>query len=67
MQGNPNVGQFCIDKVLGSAVKGNTQKGLFFRGSSALPFGHKIRHVEELMMYLLHNPGDGNAAHATVY
>ena len=65
MLGNANVGQFCIDKVLGNAVIGNKQKGLFFRGASALPFGANIRHVDDLMMHLLNNTGDDNDAHAT--
>jgi len=65
MLGNANVGQFCIDKVLGNAVIGNKQKGLFFRGASALPFGANIRQVDDLMMHLLNNTGDDNDAHAT--
>ena len=53
MQGNASAGQFCIDKVLGQAVTGDVEKGLFFRGAAELPFGQDIRHVDELMMHLL--------------
>jgi nitronate monooxygenase len=66
MLGNANVGQFCIDQVLASAVRGNKQKGLFFRGASALPFGSSIRHVRDLMMHLLNNTGDSSDAHPSV-
>ncbi len=51
--GNSSWGQFCIDKVLGSALTGNVQKGLFFRGAGALPFGNQIRPVIELITQLL--------------
>ena len=46
-------GQFCIDTRLAYALKGDIKKGLFFRGSEALPFGPAIRPVAELMDYLL--------------
>jgi nitronate monooxygenase len=36
-------GQFCIDKQLASALRGEVNKGLFFRGVGALPFGDQIR------------------------
>jgi nitronate monooxygenase len=46
-------GQFCIDKQLASALRGDVKKGLFFRGVGALPFGSEIRGVAELMRRLL--------------
>jgi nitronate monooxygenase len=51
--GNAAWGQFCIDKVLGHAVAGHTDKGLFFRGAGKLPFGDAIRPVHDLMQWLL--------------
>ena len=51
--GNPAMGQFCIDQQLGHAMAGETDKGLFFRGAGALPFGREIRSVEALMEYLI--------------
>ena len=51
--GNAAWGQFCIDKVLGHAVAGHVDKGLFFRGAGKLPFGDAIRPVHELMQWLL--------------
>jgi nitronate monooxygenase len=49
------MGQFCIDKQLGHALSGEVDKGLFFRGAAALPFGEEIRPVRDLMAYLLGN------------
>ncbi len=46
-------GQFCIDKQLASALRGDVRKGLFFRGVGALPFGAEIRSVRELMARML--------------
>jgi len=46
-------GQFCIDKVLGSAVKGDLKHGLFFRGAGRLPFAAQIRPVRELLEWLI--------------
>ncbi|MCL4745970.1 MAG: nitronate monooxygenase family protein [Burkholderiaceae bacterium] len=46
-------GQFCIDSQLAAAVRGEIGKGLFFRGSSSIPFGAAIRPVRELIEYLL--------------
>ena len=46
-------GQFCIDKQLAAAVRGDVKKGLFFRGVGALPFGHDICSVQALMTRLL--------------
>ena len=46
-------GQFCIDKQLGAALRGDVKKGLFFRGSGALPFGPQIRSVRELVERML--------------
>jgi len=48
-----NAGQFCIDSQLVAALKGNLNKGLFFRGSESLPFGNTIRPVQALIDYLL--------------
>lgn len=43
--GDASIGQFCIDQQLGHTFDGDTQKGLFFRGAGALPFGTQIRSV----------------------
>ena len=53
--GTAAMGQFCIDKQLGHALSGEVDKGLFFRGAAALPFGEEIRPVHDLMAYLLGN------------
>jgi nitronate monooxygenase len=47
------VGQFCIDLKLAQALRGDVERGLFFRGAGKLPFGQAIRPVRELMHYLL--------------
>jgi nitronate monooxygenase len=46
-------GQFCIDKQLAAALRGDVKKGLFFRGVGELPFGQDIRSVRELMAQLI--------------
>ena len=46
-------GQFCIDNQLAAALRGDTRKGLFFRGTGVLPFGDQIRSVRELLHKLL--------------
>jgi len=51
--GLDKAGQFCIDSQLVAALKGDVNKGLFFRGSESLPFGSEIRTVQELIGYLL--------------
>ena len=51
--GNASWGQFCIDKSLGHALAGHTDRGLFFRGAGRLPFGTQIRPVHELMEWLV--------------
>lgn len=51
--GNAEVGQFCIDKQLAEAQKGDVSKGLFFRGAGVLPFGNQIRPVEDLLNWLV--------------
>jgi nitronate monooxygenase len=51
--GNASWGQFCIDKMLGHALAGQTHMGLFFRGAGKLPFGSQIRSVLELMQWLM--------------
>lgn len=50
-------GQFCIDTQLAFALQGDVGRGLFFRGSEALPFGSAIRSVKDLMNLILNgNP-----------
>jgi len=51
--GVATMGQFCIDQQLGHAYAGQTEKGLFFRGTGRLPFGSRIATVQELMTWLL--------------
>lgn len=51
--GIAKIGQFCIDLKLAQAVRGDVERGLFFRGKGKLPFGEAIRPVAELMHYLL--------------
>lgn len=51
--GIAKMGQFCIDSQLAAALRGDINKGLFFRGSESLPFGEAIRSVRELLEYLL--------------
>ncbi len=51
--GVSTMGQFCIDRQLGHALTGDTDRGLYFRGAGTLPFGKQIRSVEELMRCLL--------------
>jgi nitronate monooxygenase len=51
--GDARAGQFCIDRQLGYALEGDTERGLFFRGSEALPFGNAIRPVRDLLAWLL--------------
>jgi nitronate monooxygenase len=52
--GLEQIGQFCIDLKLAAALRGEVDKGLFFRGNGRLPFGNAIRPVHELLDYLLH-------------
>jgi nitronate monooxygenase len=49
-------GQFCIDTQLAAALAGDFAKGLFFRGTGALPFGQHIVSVRQLIERLL-TPG----------
>jgi nitronate monooxygenase len=51
--GLPGWGQFCIDHQLAAALRGEADKGLFFRGVGALPFGAQIRSVRDLLERLL--------------
>lgn len=51
--GHAQWGQFCIDNQLAAAMRGDTRKGLFFRGVGALPFGDQIRSVRALLQQLL--------------
>ena len=51
--GISKMGQFCIDSQLAAAMRGDINKGLFFRGSESLPFGSAIRPVRELLDYLV--------------
>jgi nitronate monooxygenase len=61
--GLPGWGQFCIDARLASALRGETDKGLFFRGAGPLPFGDRIATVRALIERLL-TPGLWPAAGA---
>ena len=54
--GLPGWGQFCIDARLAAALRGEIDKGLFFRGAGALPFGERIATVRALIERLL-TPG----------
>jgi nitronate monooxygenase len=49
-------GQFCIDTQLAAGLRGDLKKGLFFRGTGALPFGERIVAVRQLVERLL-TPG----------
>ncbi len=51
--GLARAGQFCIDAQLVAALKGDVNKGLFFRGAEPLPFGNEIRPVRDLIAYFL--------------
>jgi nitronate monooxygenase len=51
--GTAGWGQFCIDRQLSAALRGDVGKGLFFRGTGALPFGQCIVPVRDLMERLL--------------
>lgn len=53
--GNPDAGQFCIETQLAAAQRGDVKRGLFFRGTEALPFGEQIRSVHELLEWLVGN------------
>lgn len=59
--GHATWGQFCIDHQLAAALRGDVDRGLFFRGRGPLPFGAEIRSVADLMTRLL-TPGAGCAA-----
>lgn len=65
--GLPQAGRFCIDHHLAAALRGDVDRGLFFRGSEAVPFGAAIRPVKELIGYLMDEPARllRAAAHAT--
>jgi nitronate monooxygenase len=54
--GLPGWGQFCIDQRLAAALRGEVDKGLFFRGTGTLPFGERIATVRALIERLL-TPG----------
>lgn len=62
--GLAKAGQFCIDHQLAAALRGDLEKGLFFRGAGRLPFGEQIRSVKELIDYLVTGvkPADMQAA-----
>ena len=51
--GLARAGQFCIDHHLAAALRGDVERGLFFRGSESLPFGAEIRPVRDLVGHLL--------------
>ena len=54
--GLPQAGQFCIDHHLAAALRGDVERGLFFRGSESVPFGAEIRPAAELIDHLLERP-----------
>jgi nitronate monooxygenase len=54
--GLAKVGQFCIDNQLAAALRGDRDKGLFFRGAERLPFGDAIRPVRDLLQFLVGTP-----------
>jgi nitronate monooxygenase len=60
--GNAKAGQFCIDTRLAYALKGDVQRGLFFRGSERLPFGEEIRPVRDLVRLVLNGERDDAGA-----
>lgn len=62
--GIAHAGQFCIDQQLVAALKGEVDKGLFFRGSEPLPFGSEIRPVRDLIDYFM--TGDRPAKTAAI-
>ncbi|MBV8037282.1 nitronate monooxygenase family protein [Roseateles sp.] len=49
-------GQFCIDQRLAAALRGEMDKGLFFRGRGGLPFGSQVTSVRQLLERLM-TPG----------
>ncbi|HLS87141.1 MAG TPA: nitronate monooxygenase [Burkholderiales bacterium] len=51
--GLPQAGQFCIDHHLAAALRGDVDRGLFFRGSEPVPFGAEIRPVADLVRFYL--------------
>lgn len=51
--GIARIGQFCIDLQLAAALRGDVQRGLFFRGAGRLPFGREIKPVRDLIEFLL--------------
>lgn len=51
--GIARIGQFCIDTQLAAALRGDVDRGLFFRGASSLPFGEQIRPVRDLIDYMM--------------
>ncbi|MBP6116116.1 MAG: nitronate monooxygenase [Neisseriaceae bacterium] len=57
--GLDKIGQFCIDLKLAAAWRGEVNKGLFFRGKDPLPFGTKIRTVQDTIQYLLTGEAEG--------
>ncbi|WP_092137335.1 nitronate monooxygenase family protein [Cupriavidus sp. YR651] len=51
--GVARIGQFCIDLKLAQALRGDVERGLFFRGKGSLPFGDAVRPVADLIHYLM--------------
>jgi nitronate monooxygenase len=49
-------GQLCIDNQPAAALRGDVERGPFFRGAGALPFGARIVRMRELVERLL-TPG----------
>jgi nitronate monooxygenase len=59
--GVSKMGQFCIDLRLAAALEGNVERGLFFRGAGALPFGREIRPVRDLVEHMLNGAPPASA------
>lgn len=57
--GLAQAGQFCIDHHLAAALRGDVERGLFFRGSEPVPFGAEIRPVRDLVELLLQEKVSG--------
>jgi nitronate monooxygenase len=54
--GVERMGQFCIDHHLAAALRGDVERGLFFRGAEPVPFGAEIRPAADLIRHLLQAP-----------
>ncbi len=56
--GDPRAGQFCIERRLAAAWRGEVEHGLFFRGRETLPFGEETRPARDLVALLLTGRAD---------